>query len=442
MRRKTYESSLLKETYTEIRHRSGLTVCCFSHPGSTFRAVLTVGVGSVDRVCRNPSTGKTESFPAGIAHFMEHKLFAQPDGSDVMAAFSANGADVNAYTTAETTSYFFSCTGRFYESLELLLDFVTHPWFTEENVSAEAEIITQEILMYEDSPGARLNQSLLRGVYEKNPVRDPIAGTVDSVRTIRPSDLKRFYRAFYTPRNMILILSGELEEERTVELLDRTLPVRKGPERWQTLFPEEPRTVFRARTEEKGQTASPLVSVAFKDPEIPGDPAERMKRSEALSLLSDLLFSDTSEICSELYESGIIADKLSFDIEHSRNFSLMEVAAMTEQPDVFLERLLGSLSRIRDERSITEEELTRCKKVMYASAVSSFETFGLDFLTDCGDVRFDGGELFEQIRLMTTVTLSDLYGILDSLLSPDRTATAVLLPEEQEDPAGRQPEEQ
>ncbi len=428
MRRKIYKSPLLKESYTEIRHRSGLTVCCFSHPGSTFRAILTVGVGSVDRACRNPSTGKTETFPAGIAHFMEHKLFAQPDGTDVMTGFSALGADVNAYTTPETTSYYFSCTERFYESLALLLDFVTHPWFTEENVRAEAEIITQEIRMYEDSPGAKLNQSLLRALYEKHPVRDPIVGWVDTVRSVRPADLRRFYRAFYSLRNMVLILSGDLEEDRIRSVLDQSLPTRTGKPRRETVFPAERETVFQTRCEDEGQTALPLVAVAFKDSAIPSDPAERMKRSEALTLLSDLLFSETSELCADLYESGIIADKLSYDIEHSRNYSLMEIAAMTEQPEVFLDMLQSRLAKIREERSITEEELQRCRKVMYASAVSSFETFGLDFLADCGDVRFDGGELFEQIRLMMTVSLSDLYDILDSLLSPEKTSVAIVRP--------------
>ena len=435
MRRKIYESPQLKESYTEIRHGSGLTVCCFSHPGSTYRAILTVGVGSVDRVCRNPSTGNTETFPAGIAHFMEHKLFAQPDGSDAMTAFSANGADVNAYTTPETTSYYFSCTDRFYESLELLIHFVTHPWFTDENVRAEADIIAQEILMYEDSPGAKLNQALLRALYEKHPLRDPIVGWVDSVRSIRPADLKRFYRAYYSLKNMVLVLSGDLDEARVLSLLDRILPEKAGRPARKTLLPAEPERVSVPRTEEEGQTAIPLVSFAFKDSAIPADPAGRMKRAEALTLLSDLLFSETSEICSELYEAGIIADKLSYDIEHSRNYSLLEVAAMTEQPEVFLDRMRSHLSRVLAERTVTEEELQRCRKVMYASAVSSFETFGLDFLADCGDVRFDGGELFEQIRLMMTVTLSDLYEILETLLSPDKTAVAILWPKGREDAA-------
>lgn len=140
--------------------------------------------------------------------------------SNVFARF---GANANAYTSTNMTAYLFSCTSCFKENLEILLDFVTTPYFTSETVEKEHGIIAQEIRMYDDHPFRSMYQTLLESLYEKHNVRINVAGTVESISHITADILYECYRVFYNLSNMMLIVCGDVTVDEVNEVCDKIL---------------------------------------------------------------------------------------------------------------------------------------------------------------------------------------------------------------------------
>ena len=178
-------------------------------------AIMTTDFGSVDNHFIPYQGDEAVRVPDGTAHFLEHKLFEKQD-HDAFDLFGELGADANAFTSFTQTSYLFSTTSRLHENLDVLLDFVQEPYFTEQMVAKEQGIIGQEIQMYNDDPGWRLYLGMLGNLYPHDPMRIDIAGTVESIRQITPLTLMECYRTFYQPGNMTLLLVGKLEPAQTM----------------------------------------------------------------------------------------------------------------------------------------------------------------------------------------------------------------------------------
>ena len=206
----TYKSDLLREEYTKFSHPSGLDIYVFPKKLSTTYAIFGAKYGSIHNRFKLDGESDWTVVPDGIAHFLEHKLFACPDGTDAFERFSEYGADANAYTSFNKTCYLFSCTDRFEESLGELLDFVTHPYFTEESVNSEIGIISEEIKMYDDNPSDRCFYGMLEGMYKSNSVRRNICGTKKSISRITPELLYSCYNTFYQLSNMALVVCGDV----------------------------------------------------------------------------------------------------------------------------------------------------------------------------------------------------------------------------------------
>ena len=218
---KTVASASVGEEITEIMHKSGLKVFILKKDFDTSYGVFATRYGSYDNVFS--VDGERVSVPNGIAHFLEHKLFETEEGEDTFELFAQVGADANAYTSTDRTAYLFSCTENFYESLDILVKMVLTPVFTEENVNKEQGIIAQEIKMCEDRPTNIRYYNLMKALFGDDPVSIPIAGTVDSIAKITPELLYKCYGAFYRMSNMALCLSGRVETDRVLEILDKHL---------------------------------------------------------------------------------------------------------------------------------------------------------------------------------------------------------------------------
>jgi len=223
MKKIEYTSALLREKYTYIEHASGLPIYVFPKAMTNTYALFATKYGSLDTTFA-VGDGKPVTVPDGIAHFLEHKLFEAPDGTDTFTRFSALGADSNAYTDYNKTAYLFGCTENAEEALAELLTFVTQPHFTDESVARERGIIAEEIREDEDSPWERAYLNLLSALYHKNPVRKNIVGTVKTIQKITPKLLYKCYNAFYRLDNMALVVCGNITPEAVVAVADRILP--------------------------------------------------------------------------------------------------------------------------------------------------------------------------------------------------------------------------
>ena len=211
------------DSYWKIQHPSGLTILLYPKENcSTTYAIFGTRYGSIDNCFQRSDEPAPETVPEGIAHYLEHKLFESEDG-DAFERYAKTGASANAFTSFESTCYLFSCTDKLYESLEILLDFVQSPYFTEQTVQKEQGIIGQEIKMYDDDPSWRVMFNYLKAMYHSHPIKEDIAGTVESIAKITPELLYRCYNTFYNLGNMVLALAGNFDKEKVLEVCDRML---------------------------------------------------------------------------------------------------------------------------------------------------------------------------------------------------------------------------
>ena len=215
---KIIESSKIKEKAYVEELENGLKVMIIPKKNTKKKYIIWgTHFGSIDNHFIMPQTGEEVYIPDGVAHFLEHKMFEQPNGTNSLDTLMALGIDANAYTTNDHTAYLFECTNHFEEGLNELMDYVQHPYFTQENVEKEKGIIGQEIGMYDDDPGWRLYINAMDCLYKENPIKIDIAGTVESISKITPDVLYKCYNTFYHPSNMVLVACGDFEPERILE---------------------------------------------------------------------------------------------------------------------------------------------------------------------------------------------------------------------------------
>ena len=286
MNKKAIASPSLGEQFLRVEHSSGLTILLCPMEGySTAYAMFSAKVGSIDTTFKTQREEDFVEVPAGIAHFLEHKMFECDDG-DAFAKYAKTGASANAFTSFDRTAYLFSCTGNFRESLEILLDFVSRPYFTPETVQKEQGIIGQEIRMYDDDPGWRSLFNLLGAIYHVNPVRLDIAGTTESIAEITSDLLYRCYHTFYSLGNMVLTVAGNFRPEEVLETADKIL--QKGEDvhiQWRKA--EEPREVAAPYVEQSLSVSTPLFQLGFKGEA--GDSLTNLRRQVADEILLEIL---------------------------------------------------------------------------------------------------------------------------------------------------------
>ena len=431
-------SDRLHQSYTRIRHKSGLTVCVLPKRAAVTYAVLGVGFGANDRLfCETAETVHTPLLttaelpdgtfrvPAGCAHFLEHKMFAERGGEDAIARFARYGANADAYTTPDLTAYLFSTTEDPYAPLEILLDFVTHPYFTEKNVAKERSIIAQEIRMYDDSPMQTGYYNLMEALYHNHPIKDNVGGTEETIREITPDVLYRCHSAFYRPDNMVLSVAGNVTPEQVLDVCDRCLPDAAGPILTQRIYLPEPKTIVRQEMTTQAGAAIPLLYFGVKDVCLSSDPTERLRHASAVDILNDILFCKSSAIFADLYGRGLINGRFGAEYEHTETYSYSLISAETEYPEQTADAIrtyLADKVRLHD---ITDAQFARCRRVMYASSVTAYESTE-DMALDCLDSTMDGTELFSSVDIMMQMTKDDLIDALDSLYQPERMAVSVV----------------
>ena len=265
MEQQIIKSSRLSEEYLQINHPSGLTMLLYPMEGfSTAFAMFSTKYGSIDTCFKTQKDSDFVTVPAGIAHYLEHKMFESEDG-DAFERYAQTGASANAFTSFDKTSYLFACSDRFEESLEILLDSVTHPYFTKETVEKEQGIISQEIKMYEDDPGWRVMFNLLQSMYHNNTVKIDIAGTVESIAQIDAELLYRCYHTFYNLHNMVLTVAGNFDPQQVLKVADRILKPAE-PISIEKKTEDEPREVERKRFVQYLPVATPMFYIGFKAP--------------------------------------------------------------------------------------------------------------------------------------------------------------------------------
>lgn len=422
----SFTSEELGEKMFRISHPALPDVFVFPKKLKTSYALFGVKYGSIDSEFLMPDT-KRKCVPDGIAHFLEHKLFENPDGSDASEKFSELGADVNAYTSYNKTAYLFSCTENFGDALRELVYFVTHPHFEKESVKREIGIITEEILMYEDSPYERCFSNLMKALYENNSVSKNICGDVNSIRKITPSLLLDCYRSFYHPSNMALVICADTDAESVIDVLcECDFGFEESIGAASRIPQKDEEKAALGYTEDFMQVSKPVFNIGIKDVNIPSSPTERDKKDIAMSILCDMIFSHAGELYTELFESGKISPSFSHGYSICKDFSLITVSGEADEPKEIFEIFKNYLAKLR-KNGLSRKDFERCKRVMYSDFVKSFDSSEEIANILLGFV-FEGSDMFEYQRMIGKISYEDVCEQFENAFSEDFMTLSVIYP--------------
>lgn len=324
-------------------HKSGVTVYIAPMEGySTASARFAVRYGSQEGGWID-AEGREHKIPYGTAHYLEHKLFESAE-KDAFRLFAETGASCNAFTGYDMTEYHFKCTSNFAENLEILIGFVLDPYFTEENVQKEMGIISQEIAMYLDNPEWQNIMRLMKAAYSASPVKIDVAGTAESISEITPELLYEVYSAFYTPANMVLLVSGNVDADEVVAVCEKCLPDKPAAQ-IRRAEAKEPRGVSCGRTESRGDVVKPLFAVGFKSEPLYG--TAQLRDNVYFDFLLGILFGDSSDWFSEKRRSGLINDSFSFGNIRFRGGSMQYVSGESDSPDEVYASVISAIRQAK-----------------------------------------------------------------------------------------------
>ncbi len=421
--KETISSEHIGESYLKINHKSGLTILL--HPMPEYNSVYALfgtKFGSVNRCFKTNLEEDTCTVPDGIAHFLEHKLF-EGETEDAFVSYSRTGANANAYTSFDRTCYLFSATEKIYESLEILLNFVTHPYFTKETVDKEQGIIGQEIRMYEDDPNWCVFLNLLKALYWENPVRIDIAGTVESIAEITPELLYRTYNTFYNLNNMVLSVAGNFEPDKVLELADKILKNGEDIE-IENIFPTEPEDVYLKKIEKQLEVAMPLFEIGFK--ETP-DAENSLKGQIANEMLLDLIFGESTQFYQRLYREGTINSTFGGEVMASEGYLINILGGEAPDPEKVYDEIALEIKRVKEE-GLDRELFDEVKKAFYGSKVASLNTVE-GVASSMMSAHFAGYDAFDTLKTIAEITFEDLEERLKTQLFEEKSSISVITPQ-------------
>lgn len=413
------------DSYYQIKHQSGLNM--YVYPKQGYRsayAIIGAKYGSVNN-CFSCDGGEKITVPDGIAHYLEHKLFESAEG-DAFTRYAETGASANAYTSFEKTCYLFSCTDKFDESFEILLDFVQDPYFTPQTVQKEQGIIGQEIKMYDDSPDWRVMFNMLEGMYHNHPVKIDIAGTVETIAEITAEKLYDCYNTFYNLNNMVLCVAGNVTVEQVLAICDRMLKPSE-PHTIENYFEDEPYEIVEPYVEQSFPVSMPIFNLGFK--ERAGRTLDEKKLAQTDILLSALA-SPTSALYRDLMDSNLINSSFSYELFEGPGYCAVIFGGESRAPKQAAEKIKQYIAAVK-EKGLSDEDFAIAKKAVYGDVISSLNSVG-SIANMIADYHFNGNELFAYIDAVATTEKADVDARLQEMLDVCNCTLSVVRNAEEE----------
>ncbi len=422
---KTFYPQVGETLYTE-KLPCGLSVAVLPRPGFTKKLCYFVtDYGAIHR--EFTLNGVPYTSPAGVAHYLEHKLFDMPEG-DVTAAFAAMGAIPNAFTGYDMTAYYFSCTEQFRENLELLLTFVTTPYFTPESVAKEQGIIGQEIGMNQDSPESVLFETLMQTMYQNHPVHTPILGTKDSIAQITPEILTTCHQAFYRPENMLLCVVGDVDPEEVASIAQEKLKNLPHYTVTATGKWEENLAVAEHYVNLSMEVAQPMFQLGFKCSPLPNGDAG-VHGEIVGDLAAEALFGESSRLYLKLYDEGLIDASFGGGFETIEGMALLTASGDSENPQAVGDAILAEARRLAIE-GISKEDFLRMKRSALGRRIRSLDSFEATCFRICA-YHFSGFDYFRIPELYQQVTREEVEQFIQTAITKERMCLAVITPKKE-----------
>ncbi|WP_295503364.1 EF-P 5-aminopentanol modification-associated protein YfmH [uncultured Streptococcus sp.] len=399
--------SAVGETVYQTVLANGLRV--FLLPKNDFNetyGIISTNFGSVDTGIVSRETKQVTQYPAGIAHFLEHKLFEGPQGKDLLLEFTKLGAESNAFTSFTRTSYLFSATDNISENLQLLQELVHRADFTKESILREQDIIGQEIEMYQDNPDYRLFFGALANLYPQTPLAEDIAGTKESISEITVENLKENFKNFYHPSNMTLFVIGNFDlEQMATEIAEQqeklvfagsSEPIEKIPV---SLHPVVSTDTYRM------EVASPKLAVGIRGTDFV-DESELYRYKITLKLLFAMMFGWTSKRFQSLYESGKMDNSLTLEVEVEKDFHFVMLTMDTQEPVGLSHQFRSAIKNFDKDPDVTEEHLDTIKSEMFGDFLHGLNS--LEYIATQYEPQLMGENLFDLPKILQDISLNDV----------------------------------
>lgn len=418
---KLEESLYIKEKAYIEKLENGLTIIIVPKENIKKKYVIWgTHFGSIDNRFIVPQTQEEVSVPDGVAHFLEHKMFEQENGVNSLDALMALGVDANAYTTNNHTAYLFETTNNFYPALDELMDYVQHPYFTDENVEKEKGIIGQEIGMYDDDPGWQLYMNALDCMYKQNAVKIDIAGTVESISKIDKDVLYKCYNTFYNPSNMVMVVCGDFKPEEILnEIKSRLVPKEEQGE-IKRIYPKSETGLNKKFKETTMPVSKPIFLIGFKDENFEDD---KVKRHIAIEIIMNMLVGKSSKLYQKLYGENLLLSAPDTDYEFTDNYAHAMITGQSKEPEKVKEELLKEMSNLKE--NFNKEDFERIKKKVYGDYVAEYNSvsdIARMFLSD----YFKGINSFDYIEKYNTVTAEYTKQVLQELFDEKNMILSVV----------------
>ncbi|MBE6683697.1 MAG: insulinase family protein [Ruminococcaceae bacterium] len=406
----TIENKKFNEKYYSTTLENGFKITIIPKQLKTSYAMVCCRFGGAD--IEYKKDGVTHYLPAGTAHFLEHKMFETESGGDSFLEFDKFGGNANAFTSFESTCYYFSCTENFFENLEILLASVSSLHITDASVEKERNIIAREITMYDDSPAVTVSRNLSKAMYHVHPTVYTVSGTVETISNITKETLFRAYEDFYLPANMSLCVCGDIDPEKIKSTVLRYFG-ESGGKRPETLYGDEPERVKTERVIGNAIVASPLYCIGIKCEGNEKNDLAAFRRSCAMRLAISLTFGRASDYFCKNYENGLLNERFYAGFNQSQNASYVIISGSGNEYGQVLESALAELER-RKEIFFSDEQILREKKAAYAESLTLFDS-GEDLtaaMALCAHLEYDEFDCIETLR---DITKEEIRQALDSL---------------------------
>ena len=421
---KIVESTKIKEKAYFDKFENGLNVIIIPKANTTKKYVIWgTNFGSIDNRFIMPGSNEEVFIPDGVAHFLEHKMFEQPNGTNSLDTLMALGLEANAYTTNDHTAYLFECSSdKFYEGLDELMDYVQNPYFTNENVEKEKGIIGQEIMMYDDDPGFQLYINTMDCLYHKNAVKLDIAGTIESISKIDPDVLYKCYNTFYHPSNMTLVICGDFEPEKLIEEIKKRLKHKENQGEIKRIYETEEKSINMKTKEVNMEVSTPIFMIGYKD--VLPNTEDIVKKHISIEIILNMILGKSSDLYKDLYNSGSLLSEPDFDYEFSKQYAHVLISGQSKNPQIVYDKFKSEVQKFK-ENGLNEEHFERIKRKIYGDYVTEYNSVGdiaRMFLSD----SFKGINAFDYIEKYNTVTKEYAEQILSTVFDENNMVLSVV----------------
>ena len=387
-------------------------------------AFLAVRYGGMD--LRFQTEGRWREPPAGIAHYLEHKMFDMAS-ENVMQSFARNGASDNAFTSNAMTAYYFTSTAHFYENLRTLLRFVSTPYFTQESVDKEQGIIAQEIQETEDDPDWRVYANLMERLYQDSPARVPVVGSLESIRQITPQTLYDCHKAFYTPSNMILVCVGNVDQARVAEEAEAILPREGGPAVIRDYGREDVAGPAGSEASQAMEVSMPMFLAGYKCQAV-DEGEDALRQSIVGDLACDALFGDSSPLYTRLYEEGVVNSSLGGNFDMLPGAHYVYVGGDAKDPRRVFEEITRQARKLGEE-GIGEDFYRQIRRAAYGGMLRSLNSFE-NIAVSIAEAYFRGFDYFRFPEIFDAVGKADVEAFLRENIAPEKSALSLIQPRE------------